>query len=86
MGAALKRTGRTRRRERKTMTEEPMPTVRTGDCVFRFDTHTGILYINDVDEGDEMILFPDEVVAMLKLLADHRETVYRKAQEHNKEA
>ena len=67
------------------MTEEPMPTVRTGDCVFRFDTHTGILYISDVDEGDETILFPDEVVAMLKLLADHREIIYRKAQERNKE-
>ncbi len=68
------------------MTEESMPTVRTGDCVFRFDTHTAILYITDVEEGDETILFPDEVVAMLKLLADHREIIYRKAQERNKEA
>jgi hypothetical protein len=38
-----------------------------------------------VDEGDETILFPDEVVAMLKLLADHREVIYRKAQERTKE-
>lgn len=68
------------------MTEEQMPTERTSEYIFRFDTHMGILYITDVQEGDEMVLFPDEVVAMLKLLADHREIVYRKAQERNKEA
>ena len=68
------------------MTEEQMSTARAGDCVFRFDTHTGVLYINNADVGDEMILFPDEVVAMLKLLADHREIISRKAQERNKEA
>jgi hypothetical protein len=48
-------------------------------------TH-GVLFRTNVQEGDETIVFPDEIVARRPLLAEHREILSNKAQEHSKEA
>src|SRR5947209_5239077 len=62
-------------------------TVRTQDFVFVYNTQDGHLTITyeDVDHDVTVILFANEVVAMLELLAAHRETVYRKALERRQQ-
>ncbi len=61
--------------------------VRTDDFVFVYNTTDGHLRITyeDVDRDVTVILFAHEVLAMLELLAECRETVYHKAQERRQQ-